>query len=1025
MQVSLPIALRDGANFLWSILSDGRFGSTARNAFDAGLDLPDLRTVSTALSEMDGRQVLLQPGAAAGTPHVSLERRIYVPEDAGWARVIDTATNTSDTAQDYTFRLVTNLGSDAASDIAWTSSGDAVLDGSDVAVLNVDGSGRDPFTGLAFGDGTRAPDAAAYTSVDIIEYSFTVTLAPGARASVMSFALQAEAEVSAQALLASLGGPLAEVAEAGIPRSLAETIVNYDVAGFVEQVAYFGNEFADMLVGTGRDEAFTAGAGDDLILAGAGDDIVYAGNGADVVQAGADDDRVLGDDAAQNASTAAQTASGPRVFSAHLPEFSDSGTATLDLFLAEKKIPAAEANIVVAIDRSLTMNSTLDAGDTVGDLNQDGLSDRRLDAVIAGVTALTERLAIDGFAASDLMLIGFDTDATRFFDGAVGAGRTSVFAALDTRGNTSFEAPLQAALAAFAEMGEGANHLYCITDGTPTDGTGFLDEVTALTDPAGVNAIIRAIGFGPHVGQVELDLVDDGTANNSHEIVQTSADLTARLLEPALRADDVASGSVQVNGTVAGALDPSDFTETPLGLRAALEVAGLLDEAEDQIALDLVLSAGETLRIDALIEHAADLRSDDTLLGEGGRDVLAGLAGSDVLIGGADDDALDGGPGADRLSGDAGDDWLIGGPGDDLLHGGPGADLMIGGAGNDIVSYSGATGSVTVDLVAQTVSGLAAAGDRIAGITGAEGTAQDDTLLGDGADNHFRPGKGDDLVIGGAGFDTVDYSDVDGGVYLTLQLQNRWQSAWAAGEDRLEGIDALIGSRFDDYLIGDAGYNALYGGAGNDVLKSKGGNDRLDGGAGDDRITGDTGNETIIGGPGEDELFGLRGQDVIYAGPGADYVAGGRDADRIYGQGGADTLRGNIGHDQIWGGRGGDDLRGGGGTDTLYGEQGSDFLMGENGTDTLDGGKGDDVLIGGAGADVFVFAPGYGFDEMRDFTAGEDRLDFSAFALSGMSALQAMASDRPSGLRLDLGPDATAFLTGVEFADLSAADLLF
>jgi Ca2+-binding RTX toxin-like protein len=48
----------------------------------------------------------------------------------------------------------------------------------------------------------------------------------------------------------------------------------------------------------------------------------------------------------------------------------------------------------------------------------------------------------------------------------------------------------------------------------------------------------------------------------------------------------------------------------------------------------------------------------------------------------------------------------------------------------------------------------------------------------------------------------------------------------------------------------------------------------------------------------------------------------------------------------------------------------------------LAGGAGNDVLRGGLGADTFVFEAGGGSDVVRDFEAGIDLLDFTAFGTS-------------------------------------------
>ena len=81
----------------------------------------------------------------------------------------------------------------------------------------------------------------------------------------------------------------------------------------------------------------------------------------------------------------------------------------------------------------------------------------------------------------------------------------------------------------------------------------------------------------------------------------------------------------------------------------------------------------------------------------------------------------------------------------------------------------------------------------------------------------------------------------------------------------------------------------------------------------------------------------------------------------------------------------GEELIGTDGDDLLEGGPGDDTLIGGPGDDTLAGGAGDDFLLGGAGADVFVFGAGFGRDVIRDFTRGEDRMDFT-----GHSAVNAL-----------------------------------
>ncbi len=178
---------------------------------------------------------------------------------------------------------------------------------------------------------------------------------------------------------------------------------------------------------------------------------------------------------------------------------------------------------------------------------------------------------------------------------------------------------------------------------------------------------------------------------------------------------------------------------------------------------------------------------DDKLWGNSGNDVLDGGDGNDALFGGAGDDALSGGAGNDELSGNSGNDKMDGGDGDDVLFGNSGDDTMAGGAGND-------------------------------------------TLDGGSGDDVFLGGSGDDTYKGGSGFDTLDYSGAAKAIVLDLSKH----TVQGDGVDQVSGIEAIIGSSFDDYMKGDKGDNVLVGGAGDDILRGLGGADTLTGGEGSD-----------------------------------------------------------------------------------------------------------------------------------------------------------------------------------------------
>ncbi|MFZ1415786.1 MAG: calcium-binding protein [Defluviicoccus sp.] len=198
----------------------------------------------------------------------------------------------------------------------------------------------------------------------------------------------------------------------------------------------------------------------------------------------------------------------------------------------------------------------------------------------------------------------------------------------------------------------------------------------------------------------------------------------------------------------------------------------------------------------------------DSLWGNSGNDTLAGEAGTDRLSGGSGNDDLEGGDGNDTLAGNTGDDTLIGGDGDDSLDGGSGRDILTGGQGSDTLSGGGDS-----DLVDD--------GDGNDRVTAGDGN---DTLLGS---------AGDDYLNGGSGFDTLDL----GAATTGLKVDLHGHTAKGMGADAVWGIEAVIGSAFDDVFKGDKRANVFFGGDGNDVFRGLGGNDTFTGGVGNDRYS--------------------------------------------------------------------------------------------------------------------------------------------------------------------------------------------
>lgn len=235
--------------------------------------------------------------------------------------------------------------------------------------------------------------------------------------------------------------------------------------------------------------------------------------------------------------------------------------------------------------------------------------------------------------------------------------------------------------------------------------------------------------------------------------------------------------------------------------------------------------------------------------GEG--DVLASI---EDLRGGFSDDLLIGDLGANALDGAAGDDSLDGRAGDDTLIGGP--DSVNANPRGDTAEYSSrvqglqaslATGQATLGSEQDTLSGIenltgGSAADTLEGNASTNvlrGGPAGDTLRGLDGSDLLSPGPGvvSDTIEGGAGTDTLDYSDRSENLVVDLlDAQGAGGQGAQGEEDLVATIENVIGGSGNDVLIGDQLANSLLGGGGNDLVDGGAGSDDLFGNDGADRI---------------------------------------------------------------------------------------------------------------------------------------------------------------------------------------------
>ena len=415
---------------------------------------------------------------------------------------------------------------------------------------------------------------------------------------------------------------------------------------------------------------------------------------------------------------------------------------------------------------------------------------------------------------------------------------------------------------------------------------------------------------------------------------------------------------------------------------------------------------------------------DNIIIGNSGNNTLSGGSGGlDTLIGGAGDDFYeitsstttvveDAGGGEDRVYIYVNDDYVL--PAF-VEQGTVGNDASIGLSGNELAN------TLRADVGNQRLYGLGG----------------DDCLAGGQGDDVLVGGQGDDRLAGGAGTnDTADYSSAAGPIFLNVEAGF---VTGAAGRDQLSMVEHVIGTAFDDVLVGYGLQARLDGGAGNDTLTSnnsvpEGGGwtnnfNVMNGGAGDDSIDAGIGADTLIGGAGNDVMDGGKGNDtadyseattgvkvdlaLVVAqstgnGTGIDRLSnienltGGTVGDQLSGNGvvnvimglnGADVLYGRGGNDTLDGGNSADILRGNDGDDRLVGGQGNDRLEGSTGDDVLIGDGNDDLLIGGDGIDTADYAGDGRAVTVNLSITGAQNTGYGADTLSGIERVIAGAGD--------------------------------
>ena len=223
--------------------------------------------------------------------------------------------------------------------------------------------------------------------------------------------------------------------------------------------------------------------------------------------------------------------------------------------------------------------------------------------------------------------------------------------------------------------------------------------------------------------------------------------------------------------------------------------------------------------------------------------------------------------GNNTLAGTTGADFQLGLNGNDTLQASAGNDVIDGGAGTDTYTLAGTTSAANVNLTAGTASSATTGNDTLIGIENVIGSDVDNvitdavganTLSGAGGNDTFvlMGDNARDVIAGGAGVDTADYSAASANLTVTLNgtAVVAGTGSTSALSDTVNSVENFTGGSGNDTVTGGTAANVLNGGAGNDTLSGMAGTDTLDGGTGIDRLTGGAGVDTLTGG-GDADVF--------------------------------------------------------------------------------------------------------------------------------------------------------------------------
>jgi len=381
----------------------------------------------------------------------------------------------------------------------------------------------------------------------------------------------------------------------------------------------------------------------------------------------------------------------------------------------------------------------------------------------------------------------------------------------------------------------------------------------------------------------------------------------------------------------------------------------------------------------------------------------------------------------DKIYTNEGNNKIDGGTGDDIIFDGYGINEVDGGTGKDTIDYSMMQGSIKIDLsktINQTVfdDGINSIQTKYINIENVIGTDYVDTIRDSKVDNVITTGQGEDYIYVTTGNDTIDGGEQDDTIDFSLNTQaikvdlsnEENTQDTNIGIKTITDIENVIGTGYNDYIVGNEENNKIDGKEGTDtidysysskavtlniskmdflnkdfeILEYKGKtsikedevkgienvigsefNDRIvtskednkiETGKGDDLIISSRGNDTIDGGVGNDTVSYEKNENAILV---EDYESNntvvdknGVLKDKLFN---VENITGSVLNDKITASKivaEDNIIDGGAGDDIIDGGAGDDKLYGSEGDDHISDTIGKNYFNGGAGSDTIDYS---------------------------------------------------------------------